>query len=953
MVTTFLENLAIKLMSTYGDDISRLCIVLPNRRAGLFLKKYISTKISKPIWSPTIFSSEDFISEISGLQVIDQMSLLFELYQVHVEIEKEKAESFDEFMQWGSVLLHDFNDVDLYMVDAESLYGYLSETKALALWNPDGKALTEFQKIYLRLYGSFNNYFVRLKERLLAKNKANQGLAYRKTAEEIKMISDFPDWSKIIFAGFNALNTAEEVIITHLLQCGKAEFIPDTDDYYLNNPLQEAGKFLRSYRKKWAADCFKTIEKNYAAPNTKEINFIGVSKSIAQVKLAGEILQKNILKTDLENTAVVLADENLLIPLLNSIPEDIKEFNITMGYQLRNVPLYRLFDAIFSMHENAGKLNNHKSNNQPAFYFKDVLNIFHQPTYHSLLSKSFSDNRGVADSISEKLIASNKVFYSIEDIKSVLSSVKLESSEKFIIPFESWNEKPENAIECFLSFIEMLRDHFIDFKDDRNIDLEYLYHFSIAIKKIRNLFEENNDVIQIKTLRMLFRQEVGSMTIPFYGEPLKGLQIMGMLETRVLDFKNIILLSANEGVIPAAKFQHSFIPVDIKSEFNLPTYRDHEAVFAYHFYRLLQRAENITIMYNTDVDTFGNGERSRFISQMLYELPLYNPSIKLQESVLSVSPTFETEKTEIIIPKTSEIIECIKERAKSGFSPSTLNKYIKCPLQFYFSAIAGIEEPDEVEETIDASTLGTVVHHVLESFYKPFVGKYIYAEDIKKMLPEVEKKTKKAFISEYKNGDVDFGKNLLIVKVANKFIQNFLYQEIRFLEELKKKNQSLKIVELEKQFETSLILENNQEIKLKGKIDRVDSIGNTFRIIDYKTGGSNLNKLSIKEWGDIIENSNFDKCFQLMMYAWLFYKNKTEKEISIQSGIIAFRKLTDGFKKVSVPECKENLNIEAFSQFEDVLKKLLLEIINPELAFYQTKETDNCKYCPFINICLR
>jgi len=946
---TFLSQIVDKNFEKYGNKLSELCIVLPNRRAGLYIKKILSEKIEKPIWAPTIFSIEDFISEISDFQIADELRLLFELYGAHIEVEKENKQSFDDFMPWGTTLLHDFNDIDLYMVEATNLFGYLSDTKAISLWNTDGKPLSDFQKKYLLFYRSFYDYYVSFNKRLSVKHLTYLGAAYRKVAENIVQLSDSFTWEHIIFAGFNALNQSEETIIKYLVQSEKADFIPDADEYYLNDTLQEAGKFLREYKNTWASECFSLVGHGFA--KTKSITLIGTSKNVSQVKFVGNYLHENSATLDLERTAIVLADEKLLIPMLGSIPESIEEFNFTMGFPLKKTPLYRFFDDIFQMHVNAEKYTtNNKGTDEIAFYYKDVLSVLQHPYFISIILDALPTNLSNADFLIKSIISSNKVFINRTDIQKIFNENKISHAQNILFPFESWQQKPSIALQCFSQLIEAIRLTFTkNANQNTDIEMEYLFHFSVAIRKTNLLIEEENIIQLIPTLHQLFRQIIGGLSLPFYGEPLKGLQVMGMLETRVLDFKNIVLLSANEGVLPSAKTQNSFIPIDIKNNFSLPTYRDHEAIFAYHFYHLLQRAENITILYNTDTDTFGYNERSRFISQLLHELPTYNPQIIIEEKILNIHPEIFLSNTEISIDKTPEVFNELLSKAKSGFAPTTLLKYINCPLQFYFTVVAGIEELDEVEETIDASTLGTVVHEVLELFYKPFIQKNITESDIKQMIPLIEKNTKRSFSTIYKNGDIDFGKNLLIQKVAIRFIERFLQKELETI--AAKETQQLFILSLEEYLKSSITIDNSIEVLLKGKIDRIDSLNEIVRIIDYKTGSASTAKLIISDWQNSITDATFDKFFQLMMYAYLYSKNNDCTHTKVKAGIISFRNLSSGLLTVSIGDSKGMLTQFDFDNFENQLLTLLNTIFDKEIPFSQTPEKKNCKYCLYTGIC--
>ncbi|MCD4683323.1 MAG: PD-(D/E)XK nuclease family protein [Bacteroidales bacterium] len=945
----FLDKTAAYIIDNYGNSIDKVCVVLPNRRAGLFLKKNLSNQAKKTIWSPAIYSIEDFIIELSGYSVIDPVYLQFELYEVHKEVEGSAAHDFGEFLKWGRVLLNDFNEIDMYLVDSTRIFSYLTDAKAISLWNLDGKPLTDFEIRYLRFYNSLKVYYDKLKVKLLKKNQVYQGLAYRKLAENIDKIETLP-WIKVLFVGFNALTLSEEVIVSSLKKTGKAELIWDADSYYMDNEIQEAGNFIRKYKHQFAQDEYKWIE-NYFSSEEKKIQVIGVARSVGQVKAAGQVI-KNIAdqNPDMQNTAVVLNDESLTIPLLNSIPESINEFNLTMGLPLRSTPLFPIIDAIFNLQINILKFDR-TGGKTPRLYYRDIIRVLEHPYL------KFSFTYSGLESVSDQIKKSNKIFFGHAELMSEYFADDQPYKNFITEIFKPWKNNPVIGTDSLITFLKYLQHYFTSEQDQKKyqLELEYLFHLSRVFNKLKMLLEEHPIIADVKTFREIFNQVVQSVTIPFYGEPLKGLQVMGMLETRTLDFENIIMLSVNEGFIPSAKSDNSFIPFEIKNEYNLPTHHDRNSVFAYHFYRILQRAKNIHLLYNTEPGDLSGGDRSRYVSQLLYELPKYNPKIQIKEEILSIPPLQERIDDTISIDKSSDILDRLNGLAQTGFSTSALNVYRNCKLQFYFNYIARIEDTEEVEETIEASTLGTVVHDVLQILYESLIGKELVPDDIKAMDPKIEKLIRESFLRNYKNGDIDFGKNLLIVRVAGLFINRFLERETKFIRENRASGHHLIIKSLEQRFETYLQLQNKSldiKVKLKGFFDRLDELGTIIRIIDYKTGSVSTNDLKLKEWDSLLDDIKFDKCFQLLLYSYIYSKATVIKVERLRPGIISFRNLSSGFMGLGLPE-RDGISESALQQFENVLKKILLEIYNPDIPFTQVENLDNCKYCSFKSICGR
>ena len=670
---TFLEKIADHLIETYNDKISETCLVFPNRRAGLLSKKHIAQKLKKNIWAPSIFSIEDFVCNITGLRIADQTTLLFDFYNIYKQIEGEKAQSFDEFMNWAQVLISDYNDADMNLADTEQLFQYLNETKAISLWNLDNNPLTDHEKDYLAFYQSLGKYYVELSSFLLDRNTVYQGLANKVAVTNIEEYIKSIKFDKIIFAGFNALTASEEKIIRALLDSEKAEIFWDAEKYYTDNKIQEAGLFIRKYRTEWELKEFNWLEDHYA-DDTKEINITGIPLHVGQAAYTGQLLSEmtdNFANS--ENTAVVLADENLLIPLLYSIPENVKDINITMGYPLSNSSIHSLLLNIFTLLDNSQK---YSYNNTVRFYQKDVLNFLNHP-YLRLIGELNNNPSGI-NSLLSYVKNSNRIFFNGDEIKKQLG-------DNVITSFFD-NKQHENIafLAKITSLIGLIRDTLIAENKNTDIDIEYLFHYAVIINKVRNLLTDYGFVSDIKTLRKVFTGLADTATIPFYGEPLKGLQIMGMLETRTLDFENIILLSVNEQILPAGKFQHTFIPFDIRKEMGLSTYRQKESIFAYHFYRLLQRAKNIHIIYNTQAGDFGSGEKSRFITQLCEEMPRYNSKINIHQNILVNETPKASVNNDISVSKTSEIMKSLIGIADKGFSPGHEHLY-QLPAQVLFS----------------------------------------------------------------------------------------------------------------------------------------------------------------------------------------------------------------------------------------------------------------------------
>lgn len=950
----FLKHVAHYLISGYKDELFDLCIVLPNRRGGLFLRKYLAEEIGKVTWAPTIFSIEDFISEIGGLQEVENLHLLFELFAVHREIEENRAQSFEEFLRWGPQLLSDFNEIDRYMADAQELFTTLTEARAIALWNLDNQPLTEFETKYLHFYQSLYPYYDKLTRRLLAKNQSYQGLSFRQAAENIEKFKDKLPWKHVLFAGFNALTKAEEHIIGTLHKNGYATLLWDVDHYYLDNTQQEAGDFLRDWLRRWPVKDSGWISDDFAT-SEKKIEIIGSPDPLGQVKYCGNIL-KEIAKNGLANekTAVVLLDEGLLIPLLNSIPAEVDALNITAGLPLKQTPLAGLFEALFHLHMNRARFTYLADKGKGKYYYKDVLKLLQHPYLRMMAAGLTEANLFALDEIIENIRKGHKIFVGIEELpaeKSGFFGMQVTFLDSI---FAAWNE-PADALKCFKTLIGNLRGASIG-----RMDMEYLFAFSKIVHQLSNLLEEFASDLKIPAFYQLYQQVIASTSLPFYGEPLKGVQLMGMLETRTLDFENLIILSCNEDLLPSGKINTSFIPFDIKKSFGLPTYRHKDSVYAYHFYRLIQRSSHIRILYSTEPDQLGGGDRSRFLRQISRELPLYNPGIEIREMILNTPPVRGEAYPVIEIQKTGETWAALEEKASGGFSATSLNAYRNCPLKFYFSDIAGIREPEDVDDTIDAAVLGNAVHEALCNLYKPLIDKPISTAILTDIEQQSDEAVLKAFGKKFKGSDIAYGKNLLLVNVAKLMVKRFLQFETNNVREMARSGNGFSVAFLEQYLETQIQIHHgsaDKSIRLKGLVDRVDKMDGWWKIIDYKTGITQAKQLKVKEWDALADHAELNIGFQLLFYGFLLSK-RFDNPISSSAGIISLKKINAGFTPVSVPSGEPGkmttmLENSSLAQFEQVIHNLLQDIYDLSKPFSQTRDIKICERCPYINLCGR
>jgi len=831
----------------------------------------------------------------------------------------------------------------------------LTDTRAISAWNPENRPLTDFEKQYLRFYSSLYNYYSRLVDELLQHKQAYTGLMFRMASLGIdKFLLELP-WQNVVYAGFNALTAAETKVMDALHKAGKAEFLWDADEYYLNNRSYEAGEFLRNNRNKWGGKEFSWVSSGIST-GRKTIRITGVPNNTAQAGLAGEIV-KNIKAYD-ERTALVLQDESLLIPLLYSLPSGMGDMNITMGLPLSQTPISDLLETVVRMQLNRDKFTANRRNGAKLFYYRDVLSVLRHPYVAGMSAGLMNGNDFVFTRMVDSIAQGNKIFVSSGEILNPGTGL-FSANADFLMPFfRSWLN-PEDAIDSIKEIIGFLRDHLL--KDQATLGVEYLFTFSKIIHQLDRLLKTNPGTVKtVQTLSRLLTQMVQAVTLPFFGEPLKGMQIMGMLDTRGLDFDNIIMLSCNENLLPRGRSINSFIPLDLRLEFRLPTYRQKDAVYAYHFYRLLQRAENIHLLYNTDPGEFGGGERSRFLQQILGELKRANPSADIKDELLVMKPSPSELSPEISIEKDETIQGMLKEKAQKGFSPTALNSFRACGLRFYFSELAGLKEPDEIDDEIDNRILGNILHEALHRLYKALTGKELDVKTVGGMKAMADQVIEDACSKEFSGRDVNYGRNLLLVRVAKMMLKRFLDSEINTIAELKEKGDMLRIVGLEQRLERWLDLEvsgSMMNIKVKGFTDRIDLAGNNLRIIDYKSGSTDKRRIKVKNWEDFASDPSADHAFQLLTYCWL-YRPGMRSHAPVQAGILSLRNIKDGLLAVSVPASgDENIKTEItdsdLNRFEESLKQVLSSIFDINVGFSQTADRKICSKCPFIDLCVR
>ena len=913
--TSFLDKIAAVLIENYSDTLSDTIVVLPNKRAKIFLIEALKHQIDRNILSPEIISIEDFVQNIAGIRTVDPIELLFEFYEVYLSItEKSQQQSFELFANWAKTLLQDFNEIDRYLLDPTHVLSYLKDIEDIKRWGIEVENKTPLLEKYIDFWKLLPNYYQSLYNHLFNNGIGYQGLIYREAVNNLNHFSDSVQKKLFLFAGFNALNAAEEKIIQHLIASGQAKIYWDVDQTFLNDPYHDAGLFVRRFKESWKhykSNPFEWIVDDFS--QSKNIHVIGTPKTIGQAKIAGSIVE-NIIDENpnekLDKVAIVLGDENLLVPLLYSLPASIGALNITMGYSSKNNPAQILIAKLFKMHTNALSRNN----SSYVFYYKDVLDILTHP-----LVEPYAKTSALVTIIN----ANNYTFITHHK----LMELNVIPSDLFLLLFKKWESGSIPVLESISSLLQTIKNNLSNDSEEEKITKAFVFAIFKVINKLINYYSKHQHIDKIETLYAIYKQVIDLAEVSFEGEPLNGLQIMGVLESRVLDFDTVIVTSMNEGKFPAGKSQNSFIPYDVKRELGLPTFKEKDAIYTYHFYHLLQRAKNIYLLYNTESEGLDAGEKSRFITQLEVEKQVnHNLTHEIYNAVLP-----ETAYQPMVIPKSESVMARLKEIAEKGFSPSALTSYIRNPIQFYFQKILRISEVEEVEENIALNTLGTIIHETLKVLYEPFIGKFISESDLSNCFKQIDAEVLKQFKLVYKEGEIKKGRNLLAFEVAKRNVSNFLKVELESV----KNGDAIKIIALEQTYERTL---NHPSLPfpvlIKGNVDRIEERNGTIRIIDYKTGKVDKANVILKTWNGLTQDIKSDKIIQVLAYAYMYEHEAKGKPI--EAGIISFKNLKSGFLPFVFKEEKETNSVidqSILSNYIEQIVLLLSEILDENIPF--------------------
>lgn len=963
---TFLQLVAQDLYQKIGNDLSRVAIVFPNKRASLFFNEYLAMQSDRPIWSPAYVSISELFRQLSPWKSGDPIRLVCELYKVFRE-ETRSEETLDDFYFWGELLISDFDDVDKNLVDADRLFSNLQDLKNIMddcdfLDSEQEEAIRQFfqnfsierrtqlKEKFISLWDKLGDIYHHYRRNLEELGIAYEGMMYRYVMEELQ--SDKLKYEHYVFVGFNVLNKVETKFFERLREAGKALFYWDYDVFYTRLPREntppythEAGEFILRNLKLFPNELPEAVFDTLRKP--KNVRFISAPTENAQARYLPEWI-RSVTKRDLQETpvkekenAVVLCNEALLLPVLHSIPPEVKNVNITMGFPLAQTPVYSFVSALIELQTTGYRRDTGR------YQYEAVQSVLKHP-YTRQLSTS-------AESLEKQLTRDNRFFPLPSELKQDIFLEQIFT--------------PKTGISALCQYLtEMLREVAVLYRQEQETDdiFNQLYRESLfksytLINRLLNLIDNGELNIQIDTLRRLLCRLLTTSNIPFHGEPAIGMQVMGVLETRNLDFRNLIMLSLNEGQLPKAGGDSSFIPYNLRKAFGMTTIEHKNALYAYYFYRLIQRAENVTLLYNTASEGLNRGEMSRFMLQFLVESP---HSISREYLEAGQSPQ---SGREIRVEKTPEIITRMYERydvnrhPKSLFSPSALNTYLDCRLKFYYRYVAGLKAPDEVSAEIDSALFGTIFHRAAELVYKDLTanGKEIRKDDLEQVLRNdiklqnyVDTAFKEEFFHVALTEKPEFnGTQLINAKVITSYLRQLLRNDLQyapfFMEGMEKK--VTEIIEIETP-------QGKLALNIGGTIDRIDSKDDTLRIVDYKTGGSPKTPENIKQLFTPADGRP-NYIFQTFLYASIMCRKQSLKVAP--SLLYIHRAASETYSPViemgEARQPKMPVNNFAFyeDEFRERLQTLLQEIYNPEEAFTQTEDTKKCEFCDFRELCRR
>lgn len=938
MPASFISSLAEHIKQHYDLREKELTVVFPNKRAAFYLRSRFKELIDQDIWLPQMLSIQEAMTQWSGIRLIDSVDMMFELVAIDAE-HFHHHNSISVFGNMATQMADDFNEIDQYEADADRLFSYIYDVKKIGVWELDSQ-VTEKERQYLEFYARLKTYYDLLRERLAQQGKGYYGMITRHlaTLPEEELLQRIGNRT-VLFAGFNALTPTEQRIIDTLYRNGQAEVIWDFDRYYVEDTQNEAGYFARSYSKNnipWKP----TVFSDHLLHDPKEIHLVGVKGKTIQAKALQSLLQVE----HEADAAVILADENLIIPVLNGIPESplFPSVKVSMGYPMRQASLNHFVYAFFTLHLKGRKVG------QRGWYLWPILHILDLELVKVVFSREETKQLG---RYKEMIAKTTRFIFKKDDFDSCCESDDLRRFMTLLLGADDLSQPitPQQLLDHLTELLAFIANKIV--QDDTRSNLFLLNQVSEtgkAVNRLRDIMERHHDYIEsLSDLETLYRLVTSSLSVKLNSTTTEGLQIMGLLEARNLDFDTFYMVGVNEGVLPIEKSVGSFIPNEIRKAFRLPDYREKQAVYAYHFYRQLQSAKRVYYLYNTNGSGLG-GEPSRFLLQIKYELARKNPHIKLFEESFANQTETTTFPERLIANKNEVVMKALIKKVEThdpekALAPSSLSTYIQCPLLFFLKYVLRIQENSLNEET-QSNVIGTIVHDTLETMYRDHLNTLIDKEVFNRVVKPSEKRSREAVIAGmFSQGIPDVGYNYLNELTIERLLRNYLN-----FEEKQLSNDNLIVKHIEHRLHSYLTV-NGKSYLIAGKADRIDSFKGIIRIVDYKTGKVNDRDVSVPR--DIETLTDIpEKAMQLLIYKYLYLKEHPELQPNdVTACLFALRSQKP---LVELQVNNEALEADFMGEMERILSEIISQMTDPSIPFAQPDNCKICNYCAFRDLCL-
>jgi ATP-dependent helicase/nuclease subunit B len=936
---TFTDRIA-ELIMRNSERIPHLTVVVPSERMVTYTRRSLFRFDNQPKLSPNIVTVDRWMQQLVDEPAIDRTRLLFRLYEISRKDPVEGESGFDAFLNWGEILLSDFDEIDRYLINANQLFKNLRDVRELENWSFNREELSEGQKRFMAFWEKLGPYYIALTKDLEKDKQTTKGKIYRRVAENIDLVFRQDSEAHFVFAGFNALSVSEMSVMKQLYVMGRAEVLIDSDAFYVSDPHHEAGAFHRELLSFLQVKKLPHIADDLTSKSC-DVSVIECAQYTGQAKVVGTLLA-GMSTAELDETLLLLADEQLIVPMIQQLPKSIEKANITLGLPLRGTSLRLWVDMIFRIQE-AFERRGGKS-----VYHKDVTQFLHHPFIQGVMSREEAE---ASATLEKEMVTRNRLFVSRDSLS--VSPRLTELMETILSPWNGdWLKGVRSFRDSAILLDELLHERY-------EMEKAFLRSFGAAVTGMINLFSEGVPEMQIRTFRNLFNQHWSTESMAYFGNPLDGLQIMGLLETRGLDFKRVIMLGLNEGKMPSTNPLQTLIPMDLRRFFGLPTPREKQGLFAHHFYRLFHCAETVHITYSAGQDGMGLGEPSRFIQQLELELAAVNPEFKMHRLYYELGN--EEDTSEHIVEKTPGIVARLDEMLRSGISYSAVNTFISCPLDFYYKYVLRIGEEAKVEEEMESNTLGSVIHAVLEKLFQPFSAsspdnagravRALNADDLQQMKKDAPLVVDEKFRELYSDDATVYatGMNHVNFMIAREIVQKVLSREIAWMNE--NPQSSLFIEALEKEIAVEKTFTINGEpkpVRFKGILDRIDRVDGVTRVIDYKSGSvepknvlvNNSKKPTAEAVIDAAYGYEKTHTLQLLIYSWLF-QNAYGKPLG-QAGIFSFINVSSGPFMLAMH--REEDRTEIPEVVETVLEQIFGDMYSDQ-PFRHNPDARFCMYC--------